>query len=254
MSSLVSPLMSYADRFIVGALVSASAVAYFATPQEIVTKIWIVPAALTAVLFPRLAAAGIDGMADASRRSLWSSVGALLAVVHPMTLVMVLFAGEILALWISPEFSANSRLLLQCFAIGILLNVPAHVPFTLLQAVGRARAVALIHLLEAPVFIGWTWWLTLEQGLTGSGIAWVMRCAIDSALMFGVARATMRGDAPRQPRIGWRGWLAGAIGLSCYGAVLMPELEWRIAACVVGFTVSTWAGFRLWRHNAEKST
>ena len=55
-SNIISPLMSYLDRFVLGVIVSASAVAYYATPQELVLKLAIVPMALTAVLFPTLSA------------------------------------------------------------------------------------------------------------------------------------------------------------------------------------------------------
>ena len=36
--------MVYLDRFVIGAVISVTAVAYYATPYEIVTKIGIIPA------------------------------------------------------------------------------------------------------------------------------------------------------------------------------------------------------------------
>jgi O-antigen/teichoic acid export membrane protein len=38
-SNVISPLMVYLDRFMIGALISMSAVAYYATPLEVVTKL-----------------------------------------------------------------------------------------------------------------------------------------------------------------------------------------------------------------------
>jgi len=40
-TNIVGPLMVYMDRFIIGAVVSMTAVAYYATPYEVVTKLWI---------------------------------------------------------------------------------------------------------------------------------------------------------------------------------------------------------------------
>ena len=41
-SNIVSPLMNSADRFLIGAILSMTAVAYYVTPYEVVTKLWII--------------------------------------------------------------------------------------------------------------------------------------------------------------------------------------------------------------------
>ena len=46
LSNLISPLMVYADRFLIGGMISAAAVAYYATPYEIATRLWIIPLSL----------------------------------------------------------------------------------------------------------------------------------------------------------------------------------------------------------------
>jgi O-antigen/teichoic acid export membrane protein len=51
-SSLVSPLMVSMDRFLISALLSISAVAYYVTPQEMITKVLVVPMALQTAAFP----------------------------------------------------------------------------------------------------------------------------------------------------------------------------------------------------------
>ena len=51
-TNVIGPLMVYMDRFLLGALVSVTAVTYYATPYEIATKLWIIPAAFNGVLFP----------------------------------------------------------------------------------------------------------------------------------------------------------------------------------------------------------
>src|SRR6266478_8421516 len=49
-SNLVSALMAMIDRFLIGALVTMTAVAYYATPYEVVTKLWLIPGALVGVM------------------------------------------------------------------------------------------------------------------------------------------------------------------------------------------------------------
>src|SRR6266478_6316543 len=55
-SNIVSPLMVTLDRFLIGAMVSMTAVAYYATPYEIATKFWFVPGVVLSVMFPAFSA------------------------------------------------------------------------------------------------------------------------------------------------------------------------------------------------------
>lgn len=182
-SNIISPFMGYVDRFVIGAIVSASAVAYYATPHELATKLWIVPGALTAVLFPAFAAQ----MARRDEQT-WAlfkkAVYWLFLALLPVTVTLTLFARELLALWISPEFADHSAVLLQVFAIGILINCLAHVPFTLIQSAGAPRLTALAHLIELPFFLAALWWLTSTHGALGAAIAWLLRMVVDTLLMF----------------------------------------------------------------------
>jgi len=182
-SNVVSPIMGYLDRFMIGALVSAAAVAYYATPNEIVTKLWIIPGALTAVLFPTFAAQIING--DNEAKELFKkALFWLFSVMAPLVLMFILFAGDILRIWISEEFSAQSATVLRILAIGILINSLAHIPFTLIQSSGNARLTAMIHLCELPVFVLILWWLTTQYGIVGAAWAWLIRMVVDTALLF----------------------------------------------------------------------
>jgi O-antigen/teichoic acid export membrane protein len=189
-SNIVSPFMGYVDRFVIGAIVSASAVAYYATPHELITKLWIVPGALTAVLFPAFAA-------QMSRRDeqTWAlfrkAVYWLFLALLPVTVALTLFAHELLALWINPEFADHSAVLLQIFAMGILVNCLAHVPFTLIQSAGASRLTAMAHLIELPFFLAALWWLTSSYGPVGAAIAWLLRMVFDTLLMFSLSSALL---------------------------------------------------------------
>jgi O-antigen/teichoic acid export membrane protein len=192
LSNVISPFMGYVDRFVIGASLSAAAVAFYATPQEIVTKLWIVPGAVTAVLLPAFAAqvAKQDGTA-------WAlfdrAVAALFLVLLPITAALCLFAHQLLDWWIGPEFALQSGPILQVFAFGILINCLAHVPLTWLHGAGHFRAPALLHCLELPLFVLALWLLIERMGLMGAALAWLLRMVFDSAAMF--ALCLMQRDA-----------------------------------------------------------
>ncbi len=52
-TNVVGPLMMTLDRFIIGGLLSVTAVAYYATPSEIISRLFVIPAAVVGVLFRR---------------------------------------------------------------------------------------------------------------------------------------------------------------------------------------------------------
>lgn len=240
-SNVISPLMGYADRFIVGAVVSASAVAYYATPHEVVTKLWIIPGALTATLLPTFAAQ--IARRDSNALSLFqSAVRWLFVALLPMTLALALFAYDLLTLWVGEEFAKNSESLLQIFAVGILINCLAHIPFTFLQSAGAPRLIAIVHLVELPFFLGGLWWLTSMYGVVGAAFAWLLRMAVDSAVLFGLGYRLL-GRSPA-------GWLSvktiaiamlAAIGFSgsLSHSVTAQEL-WIAAAALAAIGVCLW--------------
>lgn len=191
LSNIVSPFMGYVDRFMIGATVSAAAVAYYATPQEIVTKLWIIPGALTAVLFPTFAAQA--ARKEASAWALYDrAVRILFVVLLPICAVLGLGAEPLLRWWIGPELAAHSAPILRVFSVGILINCLAHVPLTWLHGTGRFRAPALLHCAELPLFLLALWLFSAQWGLMGAAMAWLLRMVADAAALFALCRLDRR--------------------------------------------------------------
>ena len=182
-TNIVGPLMVYMDRFLIGAVVSMIAVAYYSTPYEVVTKLWIIPGALMGVLFPAFAAALVQDRARAAR--LFNrSVNYIFLSLFPVVLIIVTFAHEGLTLWLGSEFADNSSLVLQLLAVGVLINSLAHVPSGLVQGAGRPDLTAKLHLTELPFYLLMLWWLLGAYGIVGAAIAWVVRVAVDTLVLF----------------------------------------------------------------------
>ena len=198
-SNTVGPLMVTLDRFLIGALVSMTAVAYYATPYEVVTKFWVLPGALMGVMFPAFSASFTQ---DRDRTALLfgRSVKSLLLALFPVMLCTVALAQDGLRLWLGPEFAQNSFRVLQWLAVGVFINSLAQVPFTLLQGVGRPDLTAKVHLIELPVYLVLLWWLIVTRGIEGAAIAWTARVTTDALFLFGLARRFLPGDRPMKLR------------------------------------------------------
>jgi len=182
-SNIVGPLMIYSDRFLVGAIVSVMAVAYYATPYEVVNKLLIVPAAVAGVLFPAFSTAH---SCDHNRMVKLFERGCrcVLLILFPVTLIVVTFAHEILNVWLGPAFARNSTTVLQLLAIGILINSLGQIPFTLLQGVGRPDLTAKLHLLELSLYLPAVWWATTRYGIQGTAAVWLLRATLDAVVLF----------------------------------------------------------------------
>lgn len=191
-TNIIGPLMVYLDRFVIGAVLTLSAVAYYVTPYEMVTRLWAIPAALVAVLFPAFAAANSGASSHAA--TLYSMGGrAILGVLAPIVLVLVVFAEEGLRLWLGDDFAQQSTVVLQWLAIGVFINSYAQVPFAFIQGLGRADITAKLHLLELPVYLTLMLGLLNMLGIVGVAIAWLLRIVVDAMLLTWMAHRLANG-------------------------------------------------------------
>lgn len=224
-TNVVGPFMVYMDRFIIGAVLTLAAVAYYVTPYEVVTRLWAIPAAVTAVLFPAIAAA--NAAASSHAASLYSmSARAILGILAPIVLVLVVFAEEWLRSWLGDDFAQQSTAVLQWLAVGVFINGYAQVPFAYIQGVGRADITAKLHLLELPVYILLLLWLLNMLGITGVAIAWLLRAIMDAALLTWMAHRLGKGAATTSRQIA--------------PVFLMPLILFAIGMLTDGMLVKLW--------------
>lgn len=186
-SNIVGPLMVYSDRFVLGATVGLSAVAYYSAPYEVVTRLWLIPAALTAVIFPALTAHRIADPQRALHIYRWS-VKFVFLTIYPCTLVLAVLAPDWLDIWLGPEYARQSADAARLLVLGVLVNCLANVPFTLLQSAGRADLTAKVHLAELPAYFALLLWLAAAMGIKGAALAWSLRCGVDAVVLFLLAR------------------------------------------------------------------
>jgi O-antigen/teichoic acid export membrane protein len=206
-TNIINPILIYMDRFFIGALISVTAVAYYATPSEVVTKLWLVSGSLIGVLFPAFSTSFVQ---DRRRAELLFDRGVdyILLVLFPIVLFIVALAGDGLRIWLGSDFAEKSTAVLQWMAIGAFIYSLGEVPSCLIQGVGRPDLTAKLHLIELPLYLFGLWWLIGSHGILGAAIAWVLRMGLDTILVFGMAQRLLQG---RESKIGRK---LATIGLS----------------------------------------
>jgi O-antigen/teichoic acid export membrane protein len=177
-SGVLTQALLYADRFLIGALLSLAAVAWYATPLDLVIRVWMVPVAVAQTLLPAFASSYATlprQTASLLRRGGLMVMGLCL----PVGLVLAGGGEQVLALWLGPDFAAGGGMVLRILGVGIFFSCLAVVPNALIDAIGRPDATARFNLLQAMIYLPIAALLLLWQGIEGAAIAWTLRCAAD---------------------------------------------------------------------------
>jgi O-antigen/teichoic acid export membrane protein len=183
LSAIIGPIMDNFDRFLIGALASMTAVAYYATPYMVVSRLNRIPGAIIGVLFPAFSAIFNQG---GRRTAILFSRGVrfVILTVFPLALLIITLAWEGLDFWLGLEFAQNSTFVLQCLTLGVFLNCMSYIPAGLIQGAGRPDSTAKLHLIELPCYLVALYLLIRTYGISGAAIAWTARVGVDAVLLF----------------------------------------------------------------------
>ncbi|MFC3608440.1 oligosaccharide flippase family protein [Stutzerimonas tarimensis] len=242
-SNLVSAVMLYLDRFVLAAGPHAPSLAYYTTPYEFVTKLFILPSALSGVLFPLMARSG--KVEDAHSGLLTLGCSAVLVAVLPVVGTLVLFSTEILQGWISPAFGEHASLPLRILSLGVLVNCLAQIYQTYLLGRGKAFWMARLHLIELILFLPALYLALRWYGIAGVAWVWTLRVVGDALAMGWMLRWLQLPSSQHWLPLGIAMAAAGVVFGSSFLGVqargLLAAALW--AACAL-------AGYLLLRHSA----
>lgn len=179
LTNVVSPILDGVDRVVIGALISAQAVAFYTVPFQLAMKGQILAGSLAGALFPRFAAAN----PHEARRLLTESAAGLAAILTPLVCCGIALIHPFLSLWIDPRFAAKASLPGQILLVGVWMNLQARLPFSHLTASGRPDLVAKFHLAELVPYAAVLWAGIHAAGVAGVAVAWTVRAGVDALLL-----------------------------------------------------------------------
>jgi O-antigen/teichoic acid export membrane protein len=179
LTSLFGPMLVIVDRFAIGAILGATAVAVYTVPFQLAQRIAILPSSLTNALFPRMSAGDSDTRALLAQRATRTLAG----MVSPLVLAGVLGLEPFLHIWVGADMAVQAAPVGRVLLVGFWANAFALIPFTRLQASGRPDLVTKMLLLQIPpyllgLYLGMTYF-----GLLGCALAFSTRCVADYLLL-----------------------------------------------------------------------
>ena len=184
-SELVGTALTIWDRFVIGAMFGAAAVAIYSVPYTLVSYILVLPAALASATLPK--AASMQPL-EVDRLTL-DSVKALNFVITPAIFLAALVVEPFLHLWLGAELARPMAPVALILLAGIWMNGLARVPAMKLAAIGKPQLLAKLHLVELPPYLLILYLCLREFGVAGAALAWSIRSTIDGAVVFAFSRS-----------------------------------------------------------------
>ncbi|MHB8381201.1 MAG: oligosaccharide flippase family protein, partial [Candidatus Binataceae bacterium] len=227
-SNLFGGIIQTADRFMLAAMTSLGAVSFYVVPARVLNKLHLIPTRICAVLYPAFA----NSLAEDSERTrqLFSRGAKLMTLaIFPIVLVIVVFARDLLTLWIGASFAEHSAVVLRLLAMSVLADSLGGLGATLVSAAHRPDINAKIHAVLLPVYLGFAVVMIRRYGVAGAAAASLLRAAVDSLAHWVTARSVLASHEGLTMRLGY--FLLGALS-SMAIAVLPLGLEAKCVAVV----------------------
>jgi O-antigen/teichoic acid export membrane protein len=168
LQALAGVTLSYADRFIVGALLGTAPVAVYVICVQAAQPIHGLTAAGFNFLFPHLSSRHEAGEAHGPRRVFMLALTTNVVVAGMLSLPFILLARPILRVWMGPQFAEQGHLALAILAVSYAALAINVVPHNSLLALGRVRTVAALNVAGGLVLLAIIAILIPRSGLAGA--------------------------------------------------------------------------------------
>jgi O-antigen/teichoic acid export membrane protein len=224
-SSVLLPVMAYLERFLIPYRLGVGALTFYAVPFEILMRLSFIPASFASTLFPAFSYRHAHARGVPAGLVLRPVKYVLLAMT-PIATFLLVFAPDILRLWIGPDMASRGAPVLRLLALAFLLNALAYIPFAALQGMGRPDLKAKLDLAETPVIVVLLWMLLPVWGIAGAAVTKLVIALADGAALFWLAF-----------KVG--GWSARDRGLGL-GAAASAAYMAGVAAAVAALGPTAW--------------
>jgi O-antigen/teichoic acid export membrane protein len=185
-TTLMGAVIAGLDRFVIGAVRGVASVAYYTTPFEMITKLWLIPWSIGAAVFPEFARRFPGDPASASTLLL-RSMKYNAALTFPAVLLLFAFAEEGLALWLGAEFAGHGAGILRWLALAMVFSTQEQLLLAYLQGIGRPDSAAKLHAVLIAVYLGVLILFLRTFGIEGAAMAWALHCFVDFLGMSAIA-------------------------------------------------------------------
>ena len=231
-TGIIDPLLTTLDRFLIGSIAGAKAVAYYTVPYGLAYRVSALPGSLSNSLFPRLSSESWEEC----RRLMDEAIRAVSVILTPLIVAVILFMEPFLTWWVGPEVARNGAFVGEIIALGLWFNGLANMPYTLLQAQGRPDLTAKCHLAELIPYCAFLVFALHFWGVAGAALAWTLRVTADAVLLFWISGGAPRSYMAHLPAM----LFLGLATVAAFAFPLMSVSRWTVGSVTL-FGSLIWA-------------
>jgi O-antigen/teichoic acid export membrane protein len=188
LSNVFIPIISNADRFIIGILLTMSAVTYYTTPLEVTAKLSVLTFSFVTVLFPTFASL-FKTNREKAEQVYHMTAKMLLGIGFFSCINIMLLADPLLTWYIDAAFSAQSAVVLKILCLSLFVNTLAFIPSTFLQSAGRPDVTALTSVFIGVLTVGALYFGISAAGIEGAAWARLAVLTLDTLILTVMTRS-----------------------------------------------------------------
>lgn len=178
LGNIMNPLLNLFERFLMTFMLTASVIAYFNTPFDVLKRMNVISFSFLQVMFP---AFSFEAASNKKRtRSLYIRItSSIFAIIIIPVIIIFFFSEQLLTLWISEDFAQKSYKIAQMLVLFTMLNCLNPIPVNVIQSVGRADLAAKIKFAQLIYYVPLLIFLIKSFDLPGAAIAMLIKIFIE---------------------------------------------------------------------------
>ena len=220
------------DKIILSKILPLALFGYYSLGVLIANSLQLFIGPLFNALFPRLSALVAHGDEQGVHRVYHQGSQTMAALIFPLTLLLALFAPEVLRLWTgNAAVAANVAPIVQFLVVGTAINGIMYLPYALQLANGWTSLSLVVSVCMCVTIIPTVYLLASRYGGPGAAAGWLIVNLLNFAIAFPLTHRRLL------PREAWK-WLGqdicpplvGAAAVVLLGRRFMPLVGDRIEA------------------------
>ena len=192
-ATVAALLLTNLEKAVLPKLISVTELAYYSVAFTLAGMLTLFAGSMTQSLLPAFSQLQNSGNIDVLRSLFTRSLRLNLIWLIPALAGLAIIARTFFALYFGPpDYGAESVLPFNILIVGLVFNIPAHVPFTAIMASGRTDIFARIYWAELVPYGFLVWFLVRRFGAAGAAAAWSLRVFVDTLILFTLANRYVR--------------------------------------------------------------
>lgn len=178
-SNLISVIMSYGDRFIMGYFLKPNSLVNYSISSDLIQKGNSIMSLLPSSLFPLISSSNKTSLLELKKLLIIITVSSLLGVS-----LGFYFIEDFFKIWIGDNYNTEMITVFRVMLVGWFFSSFGQIFIAKIHSEGNTKITAKIHMYEGVIYIPAMIFSILKFGLLGAASVYSLRLFIDSLLLY----------------------------------------------------------------------